>query len=379
MPEGRATFYTALVGEFLRSMPNRYGSENWDAERFGPHRDSLKGALVTALNQLLAPRLALTLRNNDDYRSGLSKLESSLDGLSSLYNRLADDSSRAILVKVIAYRILSYRRVKLPLNTADYWSARKAATALIRGDDTLDPEFRVGGTSWALRRFHLGDIGYPIELFFSTLGVFNTFMLKQYEYQKRSPIVKVREGDYVIDGGGCWGDTALYFASAVGAEGRVFSFEFTPPNLKIFAANMALNPELSARIQVVPHAMWDHSGEHIGYDMNGPGTSLANDAGHALSASTMSVDDFVKNERIARVDFIKMDIEGAELKALRGAEATIRSWAPTLAISVYHKEDDLLEIPAFLDSLGGGYDLFLDHYTIYGEETVLFAVPQTVA
>jgi hypothetical protein len=71
-----------------------------------------------------------------------------------------------------------------------------------------------------------------------------------------------------------------------------------------------------------------------------------------------------------------MDIEGAELGALRGAERTLREFRPRLAISVYHREDDLVEIPRYLDGLGLGYEFFLDHFTIYGEETVLFAQPK---
>lgn len=379
MPEASPGFCTALVRELLQSMHNRYGADNWDRERFGAYRDSPKGSVVGVLNRLLAPRLALTLKNDDDYLRGLSRIENSMEGLSSLYDRLADVSSRATLVKVIAYRVLGPRKVKLPLNTPEYWAARKSAAALIRGEDAMDPEFGVGADKWQLRRFNLADIGYPIESFLSPLVVFNTFMLKQYEYRKRSPVVKVQEGDYVLDGGGCWGDTSLYFGHSVGSAGRVFSFEFTAANLRIFAANMSMNPELSKRIQVTPLALWDTSGEELPYSVNGPGTSLTSTAGGTASTFTVSIDDFVRRERVKRVDFIKMDIEGAELRALRGAEATIKSCQPTLAISAYHKDEDLQEIPAYLDSLGVGYSLFLDHYTIYGEETVLFAVPPTRA
>jgi hypothetical protein len=70
-----------------------------------------------------------------------------------------------------------------------------------------------------------------------------------------------------------------------------------------------------------------------------------------------------------------MDIEGAELNALHGAEQTIRTFKPKLAISVYHKPNDLAEIPSYLNNLGLGYEFFLDHFTIYGGETVLFANP----
>jgi hypothetical protein len=76
---------------------------------------------------------------------------------------------------------------------------------------------------------------------------------------------------------------------------------------------------------------------------------------------------------LPKVDFIKMDIEGAELNALQGAEQSLRAFRPSLAISVYHRDDDWVTIPDYLDSLDLGYEFFLDHFTIYESETVLFA------
>jgi hypothetical protein len=74
-----------------------------------------------------------------------------------------------------------------------------------------------------------------------------------------------------------------------------------------------------------------------------------------------------------RIDFIKMDIEGAELPALKGAVKTIRKFKPKLAIAIYHSWDDFTGLPAFINSLDLGYRLFIGHYTIHAEETILFA------
>ena len=76
------------------------------------------------------------------------------------------------------------------------------------------------------------------------------------------------------------------------------------------------------------------------------------------------------------MDFIKLDIEAAEMSALRGAERTLRRFRPRLAISVYHKEEDLIDIPQFIAALDLGYRLYLDHFTIHAEETILFAETQ---
>ena len=69
-----------------------------------------------------------------------------------------------------------------------------------------------------------------------------------------------------------------------------------------------------------------------------------------------------------------MDIEGAEMEALKGAESIIKSQKPKLAICVYHKEQDMTEIPIFIKKLVPEYKLFMRHYSNDAGETVLYAV-----
>ena len=95
--------------------------------------------------------------------------------------------------------------------------------------------------------------------------------------------------------------------------------------------------------------------------------------GDSLQTPTITLDEFVRERKLPRVDFLKMDIEGAELQALKGAAETIRTFRPKLAISLYHREADLVTIPDYLNGMGAGYGFRLDHFTVYGEETVLFA------
>lgn len=86
-----------------------------------------------------------------------------------------------------------------------------------------------------------------------------------------------------------------------------------------------------------------------------------------------TIDHIVKDDK---VDFIKMDIEGAELNALKGAVETIVKTRPILAVCVYHKREDLLEIPQYIHSLYDGYKFYIRAYGgPYSIELVLFAVP----
>ncbi len=71
--------------------------------------------------------------------------------------------------------------------------------------------------------------------------------------------------------------------------------------------------------------------------------------------------------------FIKMDIEGAELEALRGAINIIRKHKPRLAICVYHKPNDVVEIGKYILDLVPEYKLWIRHYTSLIYETVMYA------
>jgi hypothetical protein len=75
------------------------------------------------------------------------------------------------------------------------------------------------------------------------------------------------------------------------------------------------------------------------------------------------------------IDFIKMDIEGSELKALKGAERTLKRCRPVLAITIYHSPEDFVGIPIYLSSLLDGYTWKLLHQTNEYCETILYGIP----
>ena len=74
-----------------------------------------------------------------------------------------------------------------------------------------------------------------------------------------------------------------------------------------------------------------------------------------------------------KVTYVKMDIEGAELDALHGMEKMIKSDKPKLAISIYHKPEDLWEIPLYIYKLVPEYKFILRHHHHRIHETILYA------
>lgn len=85
---------------------------------------------------------------------------------------------------------------------------------------------------------------------------------------------------------------------------------------------------------------------------------------------TVALDEFLKGERVT---FIKMDIEGAELDALKGTARIIGEQKPKLAISIYHRAEDIIEIPKLILGLRPDYKLYIRHYSLLSNETVLYA------
>lgn len=94
--------------------------------------------------------------------------------------------------------------------------------------------------------------------------------------------------------------------------------------------------------------------------------------GGGISIPVTTVDNELKSEKVT---FIKMDIEGAELESLKGCKRTILNNKPKLAICVYHKPEDIWEIPSIILEYFSEYKLYLRHYSFAGSETVLYALP----
>lgn len=95
-----------------------------------------------------------------------------------------------------------------------------------------------------------------------------------------------------------------------------------------------------------------------------------------VKVQTISIDKFSQLHPDLKVDYIKMDVEGAEQNALKGAIKTIQRDRPQLAISIYHTPQDFVEIPLYLHKNLKNYVFKLGHYCPNAAETVLYAIPK---
>jgi FkbM family methyltransferase len=167
----------------------------------------------------------------------------------------------------------------------------------------------------------------------------------------------VKAGDIVLDCGASDGDFS-HQALDAGAK-LVVAIELSPASLECLRRNLA--SEIAAgRAVVYPKGVWDKDDTlplNVD-DQNFAANSVvfhAPGAHAAVQAQLTTIDQIVRELSLSRVDFIKMDVEGAEVNALHGARETLRRFRPRLAIATEHKADDETAIPSAVRAIQSDY------------------------
>ena len=153
---------------------------------------------------------------------------------------------------------------------------------------------------------------------------------------------------------------------------QAYAFE---PDLGNFArlADCArdMGVRTGARVSLWPCAVGERAGSMRFSGEGGEAGHLSADGDRAVTV--VALDEALPTEYVTD---LKMDIEGAELDALRGAARMVRRCHPRLAICVYHRAEHLWEIPLFVRDLGLGYDYLLRSHGHFGFDVVMYAVPR---
>ncbi len=299
------------------------------------------------------------------------KLFNHFRGFQMSSNLLEDSYSKNMLIRIMVAHIYGFNNTFVSPKVYEFWNK-------IRVDFFLklkqEKETLISGR-YNLQLYNLNKIGIPVKLFNNDVIISYIFLLQQYKYDHKK-VIEACEGDVVLDGGGCFGETALYFATKVKELGRVYTFEFINSNIKTLRKNLSLNPKLEQIIELIEIPLWSKSDQNMYILEDGTGSKIEFQPSRRSSKTikTISIDDFVKRNNIQKVNFIKMDIEGAELEVLLGAKETLARFNPKLAISVYHDLEHYYKIPQFINSLNLNYKFYLNHYSIRRAESILFAV-----
>ena len=171
-------------------------------------------------------------------------------------------------------------------------------------------------------------------------------------------------GDIAIDGGAYNCVTSIDFAKR-GA--KVYAFEMDAANYKNCAARLE---KLENKYDITLENLGLSDKEIVGtYSGGGAGSQKTSDG--KFTGKFIDLDTYVARKNLPRVDFIKLDIEGAELDMLQGAAKTITRCKPKMAISAYHKPEDLWTLATYLKTLRPDYEFEFRHHRIgYADYTM---------
>lgn len=210
---------------------------------------------------------------------------------------------------------------------------------------------------------------------FDTVADMNLFLKCEEEYKEFSMI---KNGDVIIDCGTFDGSTAfdmLKEANWNNENTKVYSFDASLKFLK--------EQHKHEKISFIEKALFYQTCKvnfHEYPGIEAPG-SFTTELNHNKSSSknivqATSIDDFCRKNKISRVNYIKMDVEGSEPEVLKGALKTIDKYKPRMAVSIYHKLEHHWELPMYVLEKFPFYKMAFSHYSNYFDGSIMYFSPE---
>lgn len=206
------------------------------------------------------------------------------------------------------------------------------------------------------------------------------FLLAEQEYNAKGiPASAVRPGDVVLDVGAHIG-TFTDLALRQGAS-KVIQLEPDPVNVECLRRNFKAEIE-AGRVVLVPEGAWSKEDTiefSTGVGNSGMGSMVLSEQGaQKLKVRVRPIDQMLPEIGVTRIDYLKMDIEGAERDALKGAEATLRRDKPRIHMDANHLPNDTKELPALLRGYVPGYALTRGNCEVTVHENAPSVAPHTI-
>ncbi len=201
----------------------------------------------------------------------------------------------------------------------------------------------------------------------------NAFLLGEYEEAEFMAISTFIKHDCVfIDIGANFGWYTLYASSLIGKDGNVIAFEPFPENYKRLKKNIELNPKRKIIAENV--AVGEKKGQldlYYNKEEQNLGMVSKNMTPNSSKKTVpmIALNDYVIDKNIEKIDFIKIDIEGAEFHALKGMKTVLKKYKPVLLIEILHYQDDSKLILSFLKDLGYQQLFIADNGSIKAKES----------
>lgn len=193
-------------------------------------------------------------------------------------------------------------------------------------------------------------------------------VLSKQQYFDLEYLPHEKEKEVFVDVGCYDGQTSIQFLRWNKADKcKIYAFEPEKNNVRKCCYNLQKE---NVQYEIINKGVWSkpdilHFGNPVISNM------LEVDEAENIEVEVTSIDEALKDKKVT---FIKMDIEGSELEALKGAEQVIRKNKPKLAICIYHKPEDIWKLPEIILSYHNDYRFYLRHYSLNITETVLYAI-----
>lgn len=182
-------------------------------------------------------------------------------------------------------------------------------------------------------------------------------------------LIELTNEEVFVDAGAFDGDTVKSFLKHVQQYKRIIAFE---PDKQNYDKMKKVFSDFDKQIILRNTGAWSEN-TVLSFKAEGSEISKVMEDGDTNS-DTVIVEAIDTIEECTDATYIKMDIEGAEMRALTGARQIIMKNHPKLAISIYHKDEDMIKIPLFLHSLCPEYKMFVRQHSHSFYDTVLYCV-----
>ena len=277
------------------------------------------------------------------------------DNFDIFYNMLEEDYSKNIFKKVVLYRYMLAFNPKVHKNLSK----------------EILFSFKYGVIStfkWIVKMilFLITErLKLPKEI--GAWALYHIFYLEQYNVKD---VFEVK-GDNVLFDVGAWkGDSAYFFSKRSSNNAKIYAFE---PDDNAYDVLKNIKDKYGLNNVILENEILSDCEKNIDFVSMIPNTPTVKK--HAIT-----LDMFVEKNNIENIDYIKMDVEGAEQNILEGAVNTIKKYRPSLAIAIYHGGElfmeDFFKIPVFIKSIVDDYEYYIRSYSPWGGETILFCKPK---
>jgi FkbM family methyltransferase len=238
--------------------------------------------------------------------------------------------------------------------------------------------FVTSGTNFSLKKSISKDVIYKTIYhgltFFTKQPLYNTVA----DFDNYQFYYKVKKDDVVLDAGANVGVLSLLFLNRIGKGGHVYCFEPDKFNIVMMQDNFALN-EFEGVYTICEELLWDEE-TYVDFNESGNVASSAiwfSGDSKVVKKKAITIDSWANSAEIKKIDFIKMDIEGAEIQALKGCSKSLIKFKPNLAIASYHFVDGELTykwLESFFEKIG--YPYVTKRFSDY--EIITFAGPSII-